>query len=76
MLIRYLFLIEGALTILVGLVGFRLCVDFPETWTSRFFTADEMRFLSLRVKYQDGPIPPDDSFRWSAFFDAVSDWKT
>ncbi|TVY41297.1 High-affinity nicotinic acid transporter [Lachnellula occidentalis] len=73
---QYLFIIEGSLTMFVGLLGFWLCVDFPESWSSRFFKADEMRFLQLRVKYQDGPVSPDEEFRWSAFWEAVKDWKT
>lgn len=35
-----------------------------------------MRYLKLRVKYRDGPVPPDMTFRWSVFFEAVKDWKT
>lgn len=73
---QYLFIIEGALTMFFGIVGLWLCVDFPENWSSRFFKPDEMRFLQLRVKYQDGPVAPDDSFKWSSFWEAVKDWKT
>lgn len=60
----------------IGLLGLLLCVDFPETWSSRFFNPDEMKFLQLRVKYANGPIAPDSTFRWSAFWEAVKDWKT
>ncbi|KAK5118727.1 hypothetical protein LTR85_007933 [Meristemomyces frigidus] len=73
---QYLFIIEGAVTMFFGLLGLWLCVDFPENWSSRFFAGEDMRYLKLRVKYADGPIPPDDTFRWSAFFEAVKDWKT
>ncbi|KKY20010.1 putative high-affinity nicotinic acid [Phaeomoniella chlamydospora] len=73
---QYLFIIEGIITMFFGLVGFWLCVDFPETWSSRFFRPDEMKFLQLRVKYANGPIAPDDTFKWSAFLEAVKDWKT
>lgn len=59
-----------------GLLGLWLCVDFPETWSSSFFKPDEMRFLKLQVKYQDGPTTSDDTFRWSAFWEAVKDLKT
>lgn len=73
---QYLFIIEGALTMFFGLLGLWLCPDFPEKWGSRWFKSEEMRFLKLRVKYNDGPIPPDDTFRWGVFFEAVKDWKT
>lgn len=73
---QYLFIIEGAITMFFGLLGFWLCPDFPEKWSSRWFGKEEMRYLQLRVKYKDGPIPPDDTFRWSIFFEAVKDWKT
>lgn len=51
-------------------------MDFPEKWSSRWFNEDEMKYLKLRVKYRDGPVPPDMTFRWSVFFEAVKDWKT
>ncbi|QKX52948.1 uncharacterized protein TRUGW13939_00019 [Talaromyces rugulosus] len=73
---QYLFIIEGSATIFFGLIGLWLCPDFPERWASSWFSADEKTFLRLRVKYKDGPIPPDDTFRWSAFIEAVKDWKT
>lgn len=73
---QYLFIIEGALTVAIGLVGFRLCPDFPETRVSSWFNDEEKAYLRLRVRYKDGPVPPDDSFRWSAFLEAVKDWKT
>ncbi|ETS77178.1 hypothetical protein PFICI_11052 [Pestalotiopsis fici W106-1] len=74
---QYLFIIEGALTMFSGLLGLWLSADFPETWTSSWFTPDEMRYLQLRVKYKDGPIAPGETFRpWSAFLEAVKDWKT
>ncbi|KAL2879200.1 hypothetical protein SGCOL_005323 [Colletotrichum sp. CLE4] len=73
---QWLFIIEGCITIVVGCLGLLLCVDFPEKWSSRWFSEDEMKYLKLRVKYRDGPVPPDMTFRWSVFFEAVKDWKT
>ncbi|KAH8655323.1 putative high-affinity nicotinic acid transporter [Xylariales sp. PMI_506] len=73
---QYLFIIEGALTMFFGILGFWLCPDFPEKWGSRWFGKEEMRYLQLRVKYKDGPVAPDATFRWSAFIEAVKDWKT
>ncbi|CAG8978793.1 hypothetical protein HYALB_00011058 [Hymenoscyphus albidus] len=73
---RFLFIIKGALTIIFGLIGLRFCVDFPERWSSRLFREDEMRFLQLRVKYQDGPVAPDDEFKGGCLWEAMRDWKT
>lgn len=73
---QYLFIIEGAITMFFGLLGFWLCPDFPEKWGSRWFEKDEMRYLQLRVKYKDGPVPPDDTFHWGALKEAIKDWKT
>ena len=72
---QYLFIIEGALTMFLGLLCFWLLPDFPEKWSSKWFKPEEMRYLQLRVKYKDGPIAPDMTFRWSAFKEAVKDWK-
>jgi hypothetical protein len=66
----------GIITVVVGGLGLLLCVDFPEKWSSRWFSVDEMRYLKLRVKYRDGPVPPDMTFRWSVFLEAIKDWKT
>ncbi|CAJ2501973.1 Uu.00g048260.m01.CDS01 [Anthostomella pinea] len=73
---QYLFIIEGAITVFFGLLGFWLCPDFPWRFESSWFTPEEMRYLKLRVRYKDGPVPPDNSFQWSTFFEAVKDWKT
>ncbi|KAM0755164.1 putative high-affinity nicotinic acid transporter [Meredithblackwellia eburnea MCA 4105] len=73
---QFLFICEGSITITAGLVGFFTCVDFPGRWSSRFFTPDEMQYLSQRVKYQSGPVAPDEEFRWSALWEAMKDWKT
>ncbi|KAH9886820.1 putative high-affinity nicotinic acid transporter [Xylariomycetidae sp. FL2044] len=73
---QYLFIIEGSLTIFFGLLGFWLCPDFPERWSSSWFKPDEMKYLQLRIKYKDGPAPPDYTFKWSTFWEAVKDWKT
>lgn len=35
-----------------------------------------MHYLQLRVKYKDGPVPPDNTFHWGALKEAIKDWKT
>lgn len=67
---------QGVVTIAVGVAGFLLCPDLPGNCSWRIFSPEEMRYLSLRVKYKDGPIPPSPRFDSGTILEAFKDWKT
>ncbi|WAO96900.1 Hypothetical protein NCS54_01459200 [Fusarium falciforme] len=57
---RWLFLIEGAITVLVALCGYWLLIDFPDskrkTW--RFLTDNERAWVINRVNTDRGDVEP------------------
>lgn len=76
---RWLFLIEGVITICAGLSTFFFLPPFPDNYTGgkgHWLTSDETEYARLRVKYANGPDPPTYEFRWSDVIAAAKDRKT
>ncbi|KAI0378181.1 major facilitator superfamily domain-containing protein [Hypomontagnella monticulosa] len=77
---KWLFLIEGVITIFAGLVCFLLLPHFPHQYTaekkSKWLDSDELEYAKLRVKYCNGPNAPTYVFRWSDVLAAAKDRKT
>ncbi|KAK7035945.1 MFS domain-containing protein [Favolaschia claudopus] len=60
---QWIFIIEGVITIFVGLVSFFMMPDSPDH--ARFLTAEEKSYIKAKLK-EDGAIAGDeaDSFSW------------
>lgn len=73
---RWIFIIEGALTCFLGILGYWALVDFPDkahkSW--KFLTEREVRFIIDRVDRDRGDAKPEP---WSAakFFKGGADIK-
>ena len=86
---RWIFIIEGILTVVVAVFAFFALYDFPET--AGFLTQEERDFIAFRLKYQgqgkphtaedsDGSSPhvqvaQAEEFAWKYVWQAVSDWQ-
>jgi sugar phosphate permease len=75
---RWIFILEGLLTVLVALVAPFAIHDSPETAT--FLTEAERRFVlhSLRIQNSSDShemVTKDDKFQWRYVFDAFTDWQ-
>ncbi|KAJ0381255.1 hypothetical protein COL26b_000599 [Colletotrichum chrysophilum] len=77
---EWLFLIEGVITVAVGLMTIFFLPHFPhqynETRKTSWLTASELDYAKLRVKYASGPDAPTYEFRWSDVWAAARDRKT
>lgn len=78
---KWLFLIEGCITILAGLVCLVLLPQFPHQYTkekggSKWLGPEELEYAQLRVQYASGPDAPTYAFRWSDVGAAARDRKT
>uniref|UniRef100_L7JBR2 Major facilitator superfamily (MFS) profile domain-containing protein n=1 Tax=Pyricularia oryzae (strain P131) TaxID=1143193 RepID=L7JBR2_PYRO1 len=81
---RWIFIIEGLLTVIVGVACFWLLIDKPSL-SSAWLTADEIRYLELRqlarnptaFKAEDGHIATKkhSHFDKQALVAALTDWK-
>jgi len=77
---RWIFILEGILTVVVAIIAYFILYDFPET--ANFLTAEERAFVVYRLKYQgqvvgeDGrQVAQDDEFKWKYVKSAFLDWQ-
>lgn len=77
---RWIFILEGILTVLVAISAYFILFDFPET--ASFLTPEERAFVVYRLKYQGqveghaGPqVAQDDQFKWKYVKSAFLDWQ-
>ncbi|KAF2184062.1 MFS general substrate transporter [Zopfia rhizophila CBS 207.26] len=76
---RWIFILEGILTVVVAIIAFFTLYDFPET--AGFLTEEERAFVVYRLKYQavEGDESPqvaqDDTFKWKYVKAAFLDWQ-
>ncbi|KAL6711646.1 hypothetical protein ACN47E_004580 [Coniothyrium glycines] len=77
---RWIFILEGMLTVVVAVFAFFALHDFPET--ASFLNEEERAFVVYRLKYQGQiedesgvRVAQDDSFQWKYVKDAFLDWQ-
>ncbi|KFY14447.1 hypothetical protein V491_06042 [Pseudogymnoascus sp. VKM F-3775] len=75
---RWIFILEGLLTVLVACVAYFIMYDFPDT--ASFLTPQERAWASHRLKYQGSKrsgrmIAESDKFEWRFVKAAVLDWQ-
>ncbi|EMC93930.1 hypothetical protein BAUCODRAFT_124680 [Baudoinia panamericana UAMH 10762] len=77
---KWLFLIEGVITIVAGLACLFFLPQFPHQYTakrgSKWLNSAELEYAQLRIKYASGPDAPTYTFRWSDIIAALKDRKT
>lgn len=75
---RWIFILEGLLTVLVAIVAFFTIYDFPET--AKFLTKEERAWVVHRLKYQGSQesgklVAEEEGFKWRYVRDAFTDWQ-
>ncbi|KAF5502178.1 putative transporter [Colletotrichum aenigma] len=79
---RWIFILEGIVTVIVAVFAFWALHDFPETAT--FLTEEERAFVVYRLKYQGQvqgksdnrvQVAEADEFQWKYVWDAFKDWQ-
>lgn len=70
----WIFILEGLLTIIIGVASFWMVYDFPGEAT---FLSEEERLLVHRRLRADGQSSADhEGFEWIFFWASLKDWKT
>ena len=69
---RWIFILEGILTVLVGFAAYFFICSYPET--SKFLSEDEKARLTERLK-ADNDATPNESFTWSEVLKTFKDPK-
>ncbi|KAI0890121.1 MFS general substrate transporter [Annulohypoxylon maeteangense] len=79
---RWIFILEGLVTIVIASVAFFVLHDFPET--ASFLTPKEREFVMFRLKYQGQyqgievgqmQVAQAEEFEWKYVLDAFKDWQ-
>jgi hypothetical protein len=73
---RWIFIMEGILTSIIGMVGYLSLVDFPDQIdpSSGFLSADEIKWVLRRIDCDRGDAAAE-TFEFSKFLRAGADWK-
>lgn len=73
---RWIFILEGILTVVVAIIAFFTIYDFPDT--AQFLTPEERAWVVHRLKYQGSQgqkVAEMDRFKWRYVWDAFTDWQ-
>lgn len=75
---RWIFILEGILTVIVAIIAYFTIYDFPET--APFLTERERAFVVHRLKYQGqasgaANVAQREEFEWRYVKDAFTDWQ-
>ncbi|KAJ5453506.1 uncharacterized protein N7458_004462 [Penicillium daleae] len=69
---RWIFILEGLLTIIVSVIAYFWVHNYPGT--AKFLTKEEREYIQFRLK-NDNDSTRDEKFSWSAVLDAFKDPK-
>ncbi|KAJ3484973.1 hypothetical protein NLI96_g5276 [Meripilus lineatus] len=69
----WIFIIEGAATVAVGILSFFVLVDFPST--AKFLTPEERAYVIWRKKYDNSSVGEEEHFEMRHLFAAFTDWQ-
>ncbi|KAI9871992.1 MAG: hypothetical protein M1830_002182 [Pleopsidium flavum] len=75
---RWIFILEGILTVVVACIAFFTIYDFPDT--ASFLTEEERAWVVYRLKYQGSKdsgqmVAETERFKWRYVIDAITDWQ-
>jgi hypothetical protein len=79
---RWIFLVEGFMTIVIGIMTMAFLVDLPSSST-RWLNPDELRFLEVQRRLKQGGLNVDGSdveggelgFQWYQLRMVFTNWK-
>ncbi|TBU37694.1 MFS general substrate transporter [Dichomitus squalens] len=69
----WIFIIEGIITVVVGVIAFFVLVDFPNT--ARFLTPEERTYVIHRKKVDNSSVGEDEHFALRHVWEAFTDWQ-
>ncbi|KAH9474337.1 putative transporter C11D3.18C [Psilocybe cubensis] len=69
----WIFILEGLLTTIVGIIAFFVLVDFPSTAT--FLTPEERSFIIHTKRYDNSSVGEEEHFEMRHFWAALCDWQ-
>lgn len=71
---RWIFILEGIVTTLIGAASYFMVKDFPDEAT--FLSHDDRLRVYYRLKEDQQASAEHETFKWASVKQAVTDWKT
>ena len=71
---RWIFIIEGLVTVVAAAMSFFIIQDFPDT--AKFLTEAERTVVVRRLQSDDQFSAAGESLRWHYIWKSILDWKT
>jgi sugar phosphate permease len=71
---RWIYIIEGALTVLLGVIAYWKLVDFPDSPKTKFLTEKEKAFVNERLAWERG-LDEQHKVTWQSLKNDLQDWK-
>ena len=70
----WIFILEGLLTVVAGVLSFWIIQDFPDT--AKFLTEAERTVVIRRLQSDDQYSAGGEKLRWKYIWQSIFDWKT
>jgi MFS family permease len=71
---RWIFILEGLFTIVIGFVSIWMVRDFPDE--AKFLTPEERLRVYYRLKEDQQASADHETFKWTSVKASLTDWKT
>ena len=70
----WIFILEGLVTVIAGLLSFYILQDYPET--ARFLSEQERKLATRRLREDGQSSNTSEKFHWCEVKKSFTDWKT
>ena len=71
---RWIYIIEGAITAVLGVIAFFYLVDFPDSPKTKFLSKEEKAFVNERLSWDRG-VNEAHKVTWQSIREDLKDWK-
>ena len=71
---RWIYIIEGSITTVLGIIAYWLLVDFPDSPKTKFLSPKEKAFVNERLSWDRG-INEAHKVTWQSIEEDLKDWK-
>lgn len=71
---RYIFIVEGAMTSVIGLASWFIVIDFPGSSRNKFLTLEETTAVRARLLLERGE-EEDEKVTPKVILETIKDWR-
>ena len=71
---KWIFIVEGAITVVIAVLAFFVVVDFPESKRNKFLSSEEKAVVRARLEQERGSSEGE-NVTWKVIFETLADWQ-